>query len=136
MAGLTLTKEDEMLPLEWMRVVDPRIEQGRSHLIKYGHILNSFLPSNTRMAHFSNQKNWIIDGECIETPNYVLPINSMKHSITPETFSIGDKVHITDPKVQHLTGIIVAKRNLPRIWVVKDGVGFGVDISESYLVKA
>ena len=136
MVGLTLIKENEMLTLEWMRVTDPGLEQGRSHLVKYGHILSGFLPSNTRMVHFSSQKKWLIDGEHIETPNWVLAINSMKHKAAPEKLSIGDKVHITNPRTQQWTGIIVAKRNLSEIWVVKDGAGFGVDVDEKHLTKA
>ena len=60
----------------------------------------------------------------------------MKHKSTPETLSIGDKVHINHPKTPHWTGTIVAKRNRPGIWVIRNAAGFGNDVSEEYLTKA
>ena len=62
-------------------------------------------------------------------------LTSMKHKTTPETLSIGDKVHINHPKTLNWIGTIVAKRNLPGIWVIRNAAGFGNDVSEEYLTR-
>ena len=86
-----------MLTLEWIRVADHEFEKGRSYLVKWGK-LHYFLPDDTKVVLFSELGNWILGGEVIKAPDYVFPINLMKHRVAPETFSIGDKVHINSPE--------------------------------------
>ena len=130
----TLTKEDEMLTLEWIRVTDHKFDRDRSYLVRWGELEN-FHYHNTKVSHLTSMGNWVIQGEVVKTPDYAFPINSVKHRVVTETFSMGDKVHVDDPKTQHWTGTIVAKRNLSRIWIIRDSAGFGTDVNEKYFSK-
>ena len=125
-----------MFTLEWMPTVNHEFERDRSYLIKWGRLLSNFSSYNTKVAFLESQGNWLVEGECVKPPDYVFPINSTNHKTIPEEFSIGDKVHITDPRVQHWTGTIIAIRNLPGMWIVRNDSGFGVDVEERYLIKA
>ena len=125
-----------MITLEWTRVANHSLERGNTYLVKWGRLLSNFESRNTKACYLSEFGNWIVEGEVVSIPHYAFPINLTKHRTTRETFSIGDRVHINDPRTQHWTGTIVAKRNLSRIWVVKDGAGFGTDVNEDYLTKA
>ena len=125
-----------MLTLEWMRVEGSELERNSSYLVRWGRLIYNFTSHNTKVAYFSGMGYWLVEGKAVKVPDYVIPLNLMKHVAAPEAFSIGDRVHINDPKTQHWTGTVVAKRNLPGIWVIRNSVDFATDVSEGYLTRA
>ena len=125
-----------MLTLEWMRVEGNKFEQDSSYLVKWGRLDSSFWSHNTKVCYLSVGGDWITKGEAVKKPDYAFPINSIKHKAAPEALSIGDKVHVNDPKTQYWIGTIVAKRNLPGIWVIRNSADFATDVSVVYLTRA
>ena len=122
-----------MITLEWTRVVDYGLKYDCWYLVKWGNLLSSFRPGNTKVCYLSGSGNWVMEGECMDTPNYAFNINYVKHKATPKRFSIGDVVNVNCPNTQLWIGTIVAKRSHSQIWVVRDSMGFGMDMNVKYL---